>query len=391
MARPEKMGLDYFNIDVDQEDNLSLVEAKHGISGYGIVIKLWRKIYQLNGYYCEWEEENEYLFAKDIGVTIEQLREVVETCFKGKIFSREKYQEHKVLTSSGTQKRWKRIVTDSKRKCREIDKKYLLIEFTPEKIEFTTEETKKTPEENTQSKLKETKGNKKKEETVLAPSAPERNTRVGTRKSFVPPTLLALQDYVQQAMGDPKKSRPWPADKCRNFSAQIFDHYEANGWVQGKSRKPIVDWKAAVRTCIRNEMEKTQNGTTAAKLPEIGTNTPAVSPPATPTPAVKIDKTANEINYLFERYLEDRSKVTVISMESHFYDYLKSNGLISFSKEEVDSIRTDSINSDPSCEKDNVRLNKKMKCFGVLLFFKKQLEAGKKIIFNVDRKETAAA
>lgn len=32
----------------------------------------------------------------------------------------------------------------------------------------------------------------------------------------------------------------------------FLDYYDANGWVQGKGRKPIVDWKAAIRTWEKN-------------------------------------------------------------------------------------------------------------------------------------------
>lgn len=32
----------------------------------------------------------------------------------------------------------------------------------------------------------------------------------------------------------------------------FMDHYDANGWVQGKGRKPIVDWRAAIRTWEKN-------------------------------------------------------------------------------------------------------------------------------------------
>lgn len=39
------------------------------------------------------------------------------------------------------------------------------------------------------------------------------------------------------------------ADRNNNLDAnQIFDHYEACGWVQGRAGKPIRDWRAAVRT-----------------------------------------------------------------------------------------------------------------------------------------------
>ena len=103
MARPIKMGIDYFNIDVVQEDNLNLIEAKHGIVGYGVVIKLWRKIYSIHGYYCEWEEKNTFLFAKEIGVPVETINSVLETCFQEEIFSLKMYQDFKILTSSGTQ------------------------------------------------------------------------------------------------------------------------------------------------------------------------------------------------------------------------------------------------------------------------------------------------
>lgn len=70
MERPSKKGLDYFNIDCSQEDNLNFIEAKHGIVGYGVVIKIWKKIYQYHGYFCDWNEKNVYLFSKDVNVDV---------------------------------------------------------------------------------------------------------------------------------------------------------------------------------------------------------------------------------------------------------------------------------------------------------------------------------
>lgn len=58
---------------------------------------------------------------------------------------------------------------------------------------------------------------------------------------FVAPTLDEIQGYC--------KEKGFNVD-----AASIYDHYTANGWVQGKN-KPIKDWKAAVRQWARREVE----------------------------------------------------------------------------------------------------------------------------------------
>ena len=54
-------------------------------------------------------------------------------------------------------------------------------------------------------------------------------------KRFIKPTLEQIKEYC--------------LERNNNIdSERFFNYYEANGWVQGKSRKPIKDWKACVRT-----------------------------------------------------------------------------------------------------------------------------------------------
>ena len=45
MARPQKKGLDYFplDVDIDQDDKIALIEAKHGAIGFAVIIKLLMK------------------------------------------------------------------------------------------------------------------------------------------------------------------------------------------------------------------------------------------------------------------------------------------------------------------------------------------------------------
>jgi hypothetical protein len=54
-------------------------------------------------------------------------------------------------------------------------------------------------------------------------------------KRFVKPTLEQIKEYCLERNNNVDSER-------------FFNYYEANGWVQGKSRKPIKDWKACIRT-----------------------------------------------------------------------------------------------------------------------------------------------
>jgi hypothetical protein len=63
MARPKKQGLEYFPLDVTMDDKVQLIEAKHGIIGFGILIKMYQKIYS-EGYYYSWEEEQQFCRQK---------------------------------------------------------------------------------------------------------------------------------------------------------------------------------------------------------------------------------------------------------------------------------------------------------------------------------------
>jgi len=67
----------------------------------------------------------------------------------------------------------------------------------------------------------------------------EGNRKKATRPKFVSPTYQQIKAYC-----DERKNQVDPL--------AFHDHYEANGWVQGRN-KPIRDWKACVRTWERND------------------------------------------------------------------------------------------------------------------------------------------
>lgn len=127
MARPAKAGLDYFPLDVNLDEKFDYIEAAHGIIGFGVVLKLYQRIYRC-GYFIPWSEKDVVLFASRIqGATREQIDRIVNDCLSEGIFSKEMFDVHKILTSSGIQKRY--LLITKRREKRTIENGYCLVQL----------------------------------------------------------------------------------------------------------------------------------------------------------------------------------------------------------------------------------------------------------------------
>lgn len=126
MARPLKPSLLYFPLDTDmnQDDKIALIEAKHGIVGFGVLIKLFKKIYGSNGYFYDWNEETGLLFSRSTGTDFNKVNEIVNDCVKWKLFDETLYKKYKILTSKRIQKTY--LEATYRRKEIEIIKEYLV-------------------------------------------------------------------------------------------------------------------------------------------------------------------------------------------------------------------------------------------------------------------------
>jgi len=126
MARPEKEGLEYFPLDtdIDQDDKVRLIEAEHGVVGFGILIKLLMKIYK-EGYFYEWGEPQQLLFSSGANVDINKVVAVVNSCLKWGLFHKELYEKHGILTSKGIQRRFAKATT--RRKAVKANAEYWLL------------------------------------------------------------------------------------------------------------------------------------------------------------------------------------------------------------------------------------------------------------------------
>lgn len=125
MARPQKEGLDYFPLDCQFSDSVRLLQAEFGPMGVGILIALWQRIYGIKGYYTAWDNDVALMFAKENGVGVNVVREVISACLRRGIFDREKFEKYGILTSYGIQERYAEAT--ERRTFQKIDGRYLLV------------------------------------------------------------------------------------------------------------------------------------------------------------------------------------------------------------------------------------------------------------------------
>ena len=128
MARPNKVGIEYFSLDVKMDDEVELIKAEHGMKGFGILISMFQTIYADKGYYRKWNERNQILFSKKVAVDRNEVASIISDCIKWDIFDQEKYEEYNILTSKRIQKQY--IGATYKRSTVKLYQEYLLVEDT---------------------------------------------------------------------------------------------------------------------------------------------------------------------------------------------------------------------------------------------------------------------
>ena len=125
MARPNKIGLEYFSLDVKMDDEVELIKAQHGMSGFGILISMFQTIYADKGYYRKWNERNQILFSNKISVNRNEVMNIIDGCIKWDIFDKKIYEKYEILTSRRIQKQY--IKATYKRTEVEVIEEYLLL------------------------------------------------------------------------------------------------------------------------------------------------------------------------------------------------------------------------------------------------------------------------
>lgn len=234
MARPVKFSLDYFPLDVDifDDEKIIPVSSEYGAQGDAVIIRILCSVYR-NGYYAECTESFVYKIAKQTAVSHEIVNGVIQGLLKWKFFDKDIYDRFSVISSAGIQKRW--LEATRKRVISTENLPFWVLEKDVKK-ELMAEETPTTQPEMQQKKRKEIKRNKK--EIIKE----KKELKISNEMEFVKPTVSEIEVYCQE--------------RNNGIDPQFFfDNNESKGWVVGKNRIPMKDWKAAIRTWEKNQKE----------------------------------------------------------------------------------------------------------------------------------------
>lgn len=166
MARPRKEGMDYFPHDTDasSDEKIEALRSVYGNDGYAFYFILLERIYRTSN--AELDISKPIMLASvasKVGVSKDRFSEILEAAFDLELFSRQDYEERKVITSRGIKKRFAEVnkLRDRWRKNKEKKTEVFHAENDVENgTENTVENIGKTGEsKEKKSKEKENKNN----------------------------------------------------------------------------------------------------------------------------------------------------------------------------------------------------------------------------------------
>ncbi len=215
-----KSGLDYFPMDCRVSDSVRLIEAKFGLCGFAVVVKLWQDIYGENGYYKNFDDDCLALFALETGTEESMLKEILKLALEKDIFDKNLYHKYKILSSKEIQECF--LKCTRKRKYREIEGKLLLLNSEDDENDLKNgvKNQKKggsfQQSKVKESKVKESKGEESKENNI-AP-APDIKEPYGDYKNV----LLSKKEYdlLSEELG---------RDKLLYYIKKIDEYIEETG------------------------------------------------------------------------------------------------------------------------------------------------------------------
>ena len=129
MARPQKVGADYFPKDTHfyEDDKVRLLRAEFGAKGMYLLDYILCDLYGKDGYYTKWDKVKCYLVSDGAGCGCSPnfVEEFISGCVRYSFFDERAFNEFGIITSPGIQRRFVRML-NSRDKFTFIEEYFLL-------------------------------------------------------------------------------------------------------------------------------------------------------------------------------------------------------------------------------------------------------------------------
>lgn len=186
MARPTKLYLDYFSHDTDavNDEKIELFRSMYGNDGYAFYFIILERVYKTEGAMIDLSKNIFVVgLSKKLLISVDKFNEMLETAFELDMFDKVIYENEKMLTSKGIQKRYEEIMNQrktwnykKKTKQESIATNELSTHKTNNDYEFSTEKT--------TGKTTQRKGNRKEKEIETKLNGKENNELIDSNESI---------------------------------------------------------------------------------------------------------------------------------------------------------------------------------------------------------------
>lgn len=111
MARPSKKGLGYFPLDTDflSDRKIRRLSQSHGCQGIATYLAILCEVYGTTGYYTRYSEDFCFDIGFNLNVEEEQVRKIIASCVEIRLFDRDLFENHQILSSRGIQSRYREV------------------------------------------------------------------------------------------------------------------------------------------------------------------------------------------------------------------------------------------------------------------------------------------
>ena len=226
-----KTGFNYYNVDTDRYQDIKIKRLKRsfGCAGIAVYDYILCEIYRVKGCFIEWDDCTAFDVADYFGIKESLVNEIVNYCGVVGLFNRELLTGGRIITSLSIQRRYLDMCSRAKRSNYGIP---LNVKLEEESAKLQ-EQSDIIPEEKPQSKVKKSKGEKRKKKS------PPLTPKGGNLKSYEEIFLEGIE--------------PCWADEIR-----IWLKYKA-----GKNQK----YKdiASLETCLKKLIENSGNSAAEAR------------------------------------------------------------------------------------------------------------------------------